>query len=122
MEETKLLLKICSSSGQISDIPDKWVHLCYIDSDLYDKFLKASTNSDMSLNEILSKWCQEDLHTENPVITQEQLNELKQGVRDMYKSIYPELYRETDVDRQGWMRTWITKKMKETIDNGEKCI
>jgi len=116
--ETKLLIKVCSDSHAKSPIPDTWVHLCYVETELFEKFLKiADTN--IPLNAHLSKWCQEDFHVENPVTTQDQLTELKQCIKNMYKSMYPDLYRETAMDRQGWVRAWITKKIKETVENGE---
>lgn len=40
---------------------------------------------------------------------------LKKLIREYYKTAHPHIFIESSTDRQGWTRTWITKKMKEEL-------
>lgn len=105
----KLLLKI------FVDKEPKWVHLCYIDSELYREFVKI-TDEHMNLNGFLSNWCNEDFEVKLEMNSPEDLSTLRNLIRDHYKERYPELYRDNRIDRQGWTRVWIANKMRHAIE------
>lgn len=117
MADTKLLLKISNPE----DNGEKWVHLCYVDTDIYEEFIK-SQSSDTSLNDILSSWCKEDFGVTLPLQTTEALATFRMLVKNHYRTTYPDVFRDSETDRQGWTRIWVTNKMKEAVENGKVCV
>ncbi len=107
MELTKLLVRT----------NEKWIHLCYIESDLLQKFLGATKKS---LNEYITLWCKEDFNVDFEVTTPEDLYHLKAMIKEHYKKTYPEVVLDAKTDRQGWTRVWVTNKMKEEVENGKE--
>ena len=114
MGDLKLLLKIKNPD----EACERWVHLCYVDSDVFTEFSKLPLH-DMPLNSILSGWCKEDFDVDLPLQTTEELATFRNLIKEQYKTKYPELFRESETDRQGWTRIWVTNKMKESIENGK---
>lgn len=106
--DTKVLLKIENDTGY------KWVHLCYVDTKIYEEFKKFCSGD---LNKSLSDWCREDFNTELQVKSSEDLQRLKDLLKEYYQKIYPELYRDSRTDRQGWIRVWVTDKMRKAVQN-----
>lgn len=112
--DTKLLLKV--QDGDAS----KWLHLCYVDTDVYVKFVSLSGGTEEQLNDTLSKWCKEEFNVDLPMATLEDLSTLRDLIKEKYRVEYPDLYRDSKTDRQGWTRIWVTEKMrKETEGNGK---
>lgn len=117
--DTKLLLKM-SIRGSDGAISNTWVHFCYVQKDIYDQFLSTSKSSEDQLNNILSRWCFEEFGVKLLMDKPEDLATLKELIKDRYKSMYPEFYRDSSTDRQGWTRIWVNHKMREEIEkNGE---
>ena len=114
MAWTKLLLKISENDKE------KWVHLCYILTDLYQRYLKEQDYTGNDLNELLSKWCEADFGTKLSMRSSEDIQTLKDLVHKSAKDKYPEIYFEATTDRQGWVRIWVTKHMEEVLNHGEK--
>lgn len=111
---TKILIKI--SEGNTN----KWIHLCYIPESLYEAYRTQLPDHLLNLNETLSKWAKEDFDVDLAVTEAEGLETLKSLVKEHYKQAYPDVYLEQTTDRQGWLRVWIVKKMKEDLGiNGE---
>lgn len=119
MGDVKILIKLQKLSPITRVYHPYWTHLCYIDEELYKRFLDEKKMATVDLNQIISKWCKEDFGINLVVNKQEDLDSLKSVVKAHYESFYPELYRESKTDRQGWVRIWITKKMKEELKHGE---
>lgn len=113
---TKLLIKIVDKeTGQ-----NKWIHFCYIPETLYELYRGQKQEEATNFNSTLSRWVKEDFNKELSVNTAEELEELKNLVKDYYKEKYPEVYLEQSTDRQGWLRVWISKKIREELGiNGE---
>lgn len=111
MQSTKLIIKI------LNELTDRveWVHLSYIDRELYKKFLDAKGIDTTEMNDVLSRWVKEDFNFETTMTTTRDIIILKQLVKDFYRSAHPELYIESPTDRQGWLRVWLTRKMKEEL-------
>lgn len=112
--DTKLLIKLLDNSGNY-----KWVHLCYVDSNIYADFLKLS-RSKHSLNRLVSEWYRSEFKLRYSLKTLEDLNTLKQTIKEKYSKLYPGIYRESDTDRQGWLRIWITNNMREEIEKAHE--
>lgn len=113
MEDAKILLKI--KDPEI-DGAFKWVHLCYADESIYAEYL-AIQDRDSCINPTLSRWIQEDYGVELPMESLEDIAALKQLVKADCKEKYPEIFRDSPTDRQGWLRLWVNKHMQEEVTN-----
>ena len=120
MEGTSALIKVLIKLHNDQDNTNKWVHLCYIPKELYDVYTTTKSQEFINLNETLSRWAKEDFEEEFSIITAEDLDKLKSLIKEFCKNTYPDVYLEQSTDRQGWLRVWISKKMKEDLGiNGE---
>ena len=106
--DTKLLLKIQD------EVDVRWVHFCYVETEVYKKFIDI-VGSEEKLNTLLSIWCKSDFQVDMSMVTSEDLQTLRDLIKDRYKTIYPELYRDSSTDRQGWTRVWVTEKMRKVV-------
>ena len=111
---TKILVKVKDGDNL------KWIHLCYVDTDLWQEFLQDNTSE--GFNQTLSEWCYEDFNMQIPMATIEDINTLKKLIRIRYKRLYPEVFLENQTDRQGWIRVWFTQKVKGAINDRKQCI
>ena len=108
--DTKILIKL--HDGYTT----KWVHLCYVDSELYKEFLQTPVGS-KTINELILNWSKNDFGV--PLSTLSNMADLevvKELIKKTYKALYPDLYRDSETDRQGWIRVWITNNMKKEIE------
>ena len=113
----KILIKLLVND---TDNVYKWVHLCYLPKKLYEQYSKEKHEDVVNLNKTLSRWATQDFDKEVSVITQKDLENLKELVKDYCKEAYPDVYLEQSTDRQGWLRVWISKKMKEELEANGK--
>ena len=61
--------------------------------------------------------------TKNYKVANGEIEVLKGLVKNFYKRAHPELYIDSPTDRQGWLRVWLTKKIKEELKiYGEQCF
>lgn len=108
----KLLVKVLD----IGKNKVRWKHLCYIKKDLYDRYMKDQGLTNNDLNQLLARWCKEDYCIDIPMSSSNDIMMLKQVVQDFFRRSYPDLFREgKGFDRQGWLRIWVTRKMKEDL-------
>ena len=94
----------------------KWMHLCYADYNLYQTFLKTMGISRKDLSVYISKWVKQDFNYDTSMSYRNDIFILRQLIRENYKIAYPELVIDSETDRQGWLRVWLTKHMKQEID------
>lgn len=101
----------------IDDISDdiKWEHLAYAEPAVYDEFLKTMGCSRKEFANYVSKWAFFDFNIKLTMAHRNDIETLRVLVKERYKKAYPDLYVESETDRQGWMRAWLTKHMKEEI-------
>ena len=110
-QDIKLLVRVYMDDSE----EFHWIHFCYVDDELYKKF--ASMYEDqVTLNEILARWCKEDFNIDSKMDKIGDIFQLKELIKDVYKEKYPELFRDSKTDRQGWTRIWMTEKMREEIE------
>ena len=114
--DAKILLKINDAE---TDAP-KWVHLCYADENLYNTYLFLQSDEYKCMNPTLSDWAKEDFNVDLSMNSIEDIATLKQLVKEAYREKYPEIYRDSPTDRQGWLRIWVNNKMKEAIDSANR--
>lgn len=110
----KLLIKLQTDKANNTW---KWIHLCYIPKDIYDEYKENRPEDFSSMNSTLARWAKEDFNRNLEVISSKDLKELKGLIKDYYKETYPEVYLDQVTDRQGWLRVWISKKMKEDLNS-----
>lgn len=90
-----------------------WVHLCYVQPNLWASF-KKKLSDERSLNDFLSKWAAEDFGVTLKVNSIEDLSELKALIKNKAQTQYPHIYLKTNIDSQGWIRVWVQEHlMKE---------
>ena len=111
---TKLLIKISHEDAA------KWTHLCYIPEEIYNLYKENHAENLSDMNATLSRWALEDFNKTMAMTTLEEFEELKGLIRDFCKETYPDIYLEQSTDRQGWLRVWVTKKMKEDMEKDGK--
>ena len=120
MEKTNALTKILIKIFDEENNSSRWIHLCYIPEELYTQYKTQSPEQLMNLNATLSRWVKEDFDKDLAVLSAAELDMMKNLVKGYYKETYPDVYLEQTTDRQGWLRVWIVKKMKEDLGiNGE---
>lgn len=111
MNFTKLLIKVVNEQTENVE----WTHISYISPDIYNRYMKENNLTSADLNDVISRWCYEDFRVKLPMSTNKDIAVLKSLIKDFYKRAHPELYIESPTDRQGWIRIWLTKKMKEDL-------
>lgn len=115
----KVLIKVVNESHDRIE----WTHISYIDEGLYKRFLEEKNIETSDMNDYLSRWAKEDFNIELSMSSKNDIRVLKELVKDFYHRAHPELYIESPTDRQGWLRVWITRKMKEELKiYGEECF
>nr|DAM10886.1 MAG TPA: hypothetical protein [Caudoviricetes sp.] len=115
----KVIIKVVNEEHDRAE----WTHISYIDDDLYKRFMKAKTLETTDLNDIISRWAKEDFNIHLAMSSKNDIKVLKELVKDFYRRAHPELYIESNTDRQGWFRVWLTRKMKEELNiYGEECF
>ena len=104
---TKLLIKIFDGSSA------KWVHLCYVDSELFKEFSAKVTDT---LNTSIQSWAKEDFGEALYIGSIKDLEKLRLLISKYSKEVYPDLFKESRTDRQGWVRVWITSHMRKELE------
>lgn len=113
-KDIKILLKIVDPETN----QPRWVHLCYADGNTYAEYLNEHPNTSESsefMNTTLSRWAKEDFDIDLAMDNLEDMATLKSHVKELYREKYPEIYRDSNTDRQGWLRLWVNNKMKEDM-------
>ena len=110
--DAKILLKISDPDMKVC----RWVHLCYADGNIYSEYMLK--HSDLGyMNGVIAAWAEKDFGVNLAMNSMEDILTLKNLVKDFYKEKYPEIYRDSNTDRQGWLRLWINNKMREELDS-----
>ncbi len=115
MKETNALTKILIKIFDKETNSNRWVHLCYVPETLYEMYKTQMSEHLLGLNDTLSRWLKEDFDVDVSVTDTLGLETMKSLVKEYYKETYPEIYLEQSTDRQGWLRVWIVKKMREEL-------
>lgn len=113
----KILIKLKNSINSSGNC--EWRHLCYVDKDLLDSYLTNTNKTMVDMNKAIVDWYKQDFHKDLKLNTRKGMEELRNTIKGYYKERYPELYQESATDRQGWVRVWVTQKIKETISDGK---
>lgn len=118
-ELSKVLIKVVNEEHDRAE----WTHISYIDKSLYENFLEEKSIETVELNDYISRWAKEDFNISLAMCSKNDIRVLKELVKDFYRRAHPELYIESPTDRQGWLRVWLTRKIKEELKiYGEQCF
>ena len=98
-----------------------WVHLCYVNGEILETFLKIANTSRRNMKKWLTKWAEEDFCWDIDFTEYSHIQLLKELVIDRYKRLYPHLYYNNAVDNHGWMRCWVSEKMGKEILRHDKA-
>ena len=111
MRIKKVMLKLLDEkTGNI-----KWFHLCYVGSNLYDDFLKTFKTDSIGFSDYIADWVKKDFNLDLAMTTKKDLNILRAVVVDKYKTLFPVIYQNSDIDTNGWLRVWLMQKMEDEL-------
>lgn len=108
----KILVKV------LKDEEWKWVHFCYVYSNLYDSFFDITKCEKSEFGTFLSMWAKGDFSVSINMSTYEDVQKLKSLVNQKYTLEYKELYalnQEENPEIRGWLRMWVSQHMRVEI-------
>lgn len=107
----KLLLKVLDENrNQLV-----WEHLCYAPDQLYRGFLDTMGIERFEMADYVSQWAKEDFNIDLPMTTAKDIVILRELILDKYNSAYPHLFRKSQTDHQGWVRSWVSTHMEKEL-------
>lgn len=109
---SKLLVKV------LRDGEWKWIHFCYVYTNLYDAFFHIVQCEKSEFGTFLSMWARGDFQVKLRMSTYEDVQKLRELVEQRYQQEYSELYAlnpEENPKVQGWMRMWVSQHMRVEI-------
>ena len=116
MKVKKLMVKLLDEAeGKV-----RWFHVCYINTTLYETFLAEKHIDSVQFADYIADWFRKDFGNEITMTTKRDLTIVKGVVKEKYRAIYPEIYNNTKIDSQGWVRVWLSEKMTEELKNVNK--
>lgn len=98
------------------DDENVWVHFCYVPTELKQRFDEKVNTKNQSLDTWIRIWAKEDFGYDK-MEDYVHLEQLKKAVKLKFKIEFPEVYVDSDSDRQGWLRIWLSRHMREEIKN-----
>lgn len=93
----------------------KWFHLCYVGSSLYNDFLRTFDTDSIGFADYIADWMKKDFNLDLTMTTKRDLNILKAVVVDKYKTLFPVIYNNSEIDTNGWLRVWLMQKMEDEL-------
>jgi hypothetical protein len=89
-----------------------WFHFCYIPRELWIQC--KDTLGIANLDSQVKLWINQDFGLD--IVHMDDMYKVKQCIKDMYSKRYPEVFLDSDSDRQGWVRVWLTEKIKAMLE------
>lgn len=109
--QSKIMLKVLNERrDQLS-----WEHFCYVNRDLYHKYLHEFSIERVELSDSIARWAKEDFNIDLSMSSYKDIRVVKALITDKYKSIYPHIFTPTYTDHQGWTRVWVTTHMERDL-------
>lgn len=116
----KILLKVLTPQGI------KWVHLCHLDTKLYEQFCESLLEGNSTLLPThISRWVKEDFSTTLAMSHKADIESLKRILTAWYSREYPELYLKScpGANRiSGLMNVWMTQHIQYDLENYNKGV
>lgn len=89
-----------------------WFHFCYIPIDIWEQYQSKYKVNNMDVQ--IKEWLKQDFNLE--VVHMTDLAKAKDCIKQLYAKTYPEVFLDTEGDRQGWARVWLTEKIKTLLE------
>ena len=89
-----------------------WFHFCYIPRELWVKCREVL--GIQNLDTTIKLWIKRDFGI--TVVHMNDLYEVKKAIKDKYSKLYPTIYLESESDRQGWIRVWLTENIEALLE------
>lgn len=112
----KILLKVEKDNRFV------WVHFCYIPSDLYVQFFRATGIDKSEFGSYLSKWAKADFGVKLSMSRYKDIETLKELVNTHFTQAYSELYSQRVgivPEIKGWMRLWVSQNIMMELSSYE---
>ena len=116
MKVKKLMVKLYDEDADRV----RWFHVCYIGEKLYETFLAEKKIDSVQFADYIADWFRRDFGNEISMTTKRDLNIIKGVVKEKYRAVFPEIYNNTKIDSQGWVRVWLSEKMEGELKNVNK--
>lgn len=115
-EQTKLSVKVYDDAYN----KVKWIHVCYIDKNLWESFAKRFDVAKEDFAGYLVDWALEDFNINLSMSTKTDLAILKELVKDRYEQLYPLFKNEFLKDVHGWTRIWVSQRIEKELRKHER--
>lgn len=114
---TKVIVKTLSNIKPRDETKSDiiWIHVCYMDTTLYLQFLKYFEITRASISTYIAKWVLNDFGIDLTMAQQNDYAILRELVKDRYKKANPKIYYDSMIDRQGWLRVWLTDHFEKEL-------
>lgn len=89
-----------------------WFHFCYIPEDVWFKYTDRYRVN--NIDSQIKAWIKQDFDFE--VKHMNDLEKVKSFIKKLYAEVYPEVFLDSEGDRQGWTRVWLTEKIKHMLE------
>lgn len=89
-----------------------WFHFCYVPKDLWMKY--AEKFKVTNLDAQVKAWIKQDFDFD--VVYMDDIYQAKERIKKLYAEVYPDVFLNSDGDRQGWARVWLTDKIKHALE------
>jgi hypothetical protein len=108
LELSKIQIKIVRDNNPI------WSHFCYVPSDIKNRFDNLVNTQNFLTNYWVALWAHSEFDLFQ-IDTPESIQTLKETIKNKYRERYPELYVDSNTDKQGWLRVWYTENMEKEL-------
>lgn len=108
MDLAKIQVKIQKDNSAV------WVHFCYVPVEVKERFDKYVNTNNFYSNYWIAQWAYNEFNLME-IDTPEGMSALKEAIKNKYRERYPELYVESNTDKQGWLRVWYTENMEREL-------
>ena len=89
-----------------------WFHFCYLPTDTCMPYKSKFKSTNMDA--LIKSWLKQDFDLD--VVNMEDVYTAKELIKKLYAEVYPEVFLESEGDRQGWTRVWLTNKIKHLLE------
>lgn len=62
----------------------------------------------------VKEWLEQDFGLK--VTHMEDINAAKDSIKNLYSEAHPDIFLDTEGDRQGWTRVWLSGKIKKLLE------
>ena len=68
----------------------------------------------LNMDNHIKEWIKQDFGYD--MITMEDMVKAKNSIKSIYAEQYPDIYLDSEGDRQGWVRVWLSDKITKLLE------